>query len=91
MAVLLPNDEVSREQLRGYRIFVWSQDHEHPPHVHVRKGRDYSTWDLRSLKCTESGGFSSSELRSQRKILQEFRDPIARSWHAHWKATKGQG
>ena len=90
MAALLPNDEITREQLRGYRIFVWSQDHEHPPHIHVRKGNEYSTWDLRSLKCTDAGGFSSSELRSQHRLLREFYDQIVRSWHAHWKAKKAQ-
>jgi hypothetical protein len=88
MATLLPNDDVPREKMRGYRIFVWSQDHENPPHVHVRKGKEYSTWDLRSLKCVESGKFSSSQLRSQRKLLQDFYDQIVESWHDHWKNKK---
>ena len=88
MAVLLPNEEVSQAQMRGYRIFVWSQDHENPPHVHVRKGKSYSTWTLRPLKLVDRGEFSSSDIRLQRKLLRDFYDPIVRSFDAHWKAQK---
>lgn len=88
MAVLLPNEEVSQDQMRGYRIFVWSQDHENPPHIHVRKGKDFSTWNLRPLKPIDRGEFSSSDMRLQRKLLLEFYDQIMRSFDAHWKAQK---
>jgi hypothetical protein len=85
MPILLSNDEVSRHQLQGYSVFVWAQDHPHPPHFHVRKGDRYSTWHLHSLDCMHSGGFSSSELRQQRKLLQQFHEHVRRTWHDHWQ------
>jgi hypothetical protein len=63
MPYLLPNDEVSRDQLKGYIIFLWAHDHPHPAHVHIRKGRCRSAWDLSTLRCVHRGNFSSSEIR----------------------------
>ena len=91
MATLLPNDEVPRDALKGYRFFIFSHDHPHPPHVHVGKGRRVSSWDLVELTCAEPDGFNSSELRDQRKILTEHRDAIWRSWNAHWQRQQPRG
>ena len=88
MATLLPNDEVSAGQLHGYRIFIYSHDHPHPPHVHVRKGRLVSSWDLVTTLCIDRGGFSSSEIRLQGRILLQYRDAILRSWNAHWQRQR---
>lgn len=85
MPILLPNQEVSRDQFKGYSVFMWSQDHRHPPHVHVRKGDRYSTWHLLSLDCLDAGEFSSSEVRHQRKLLQQFHEQVIRSWNDHWQ------
>jgi hypothetical protein len=85
MATLLPNDEVTDAALHGYRIFIFSHDHPHPPHVHLRKGRRFSSWDFESLMCISRGGFSSPEIALQRRILTEFQGAIRRSWHAHWE------
>ncbi len=85
MSILFPNEEVSRDQMKGYRIFIWSHDHPHPPHVHLRKGKAYSTWDLRDLTCVNRGEFSSSELRAQAKLLQELHPAVLRSWHGYWQ------
>ena len=90
MPTLLPNDEVSREDLRGYRIFIWSHDHPHPPHVHFRKGKQVSSWDLDSQHCVDEDGFSSSDIRDQAKILTDRRDAILRSWNAHWQRQQQQ-
>jgi hypothetical protein len=85
MATLLPNTEVKRDALKGYRIFIFSHDHPHPPHVHFGKGKRVSSWDLATGAAIEEDGFSSSEIREQRTILTKFRDPIWRAWHAHWQ------
>ena len=85
MATLLPNDEVPRDALKGYRIFIFSHDHPHPPHVHFGKGRQVSSWDLDSATCEDDGGFAASDLRDQRKILVDHQDAIWRSWDAHWQ------
>ena len=85
MAALLPNDEVPRGNLKGYRVFIFSHDHPHPPHVHFGKGRRFSSWDIASNECREEDGFSSPEIREQRKLLVEHRDAILRSWHEHWQ------
>lgn len=84
MATLLPDENISSRQIRGYRIFVFSHDPPHPPHVHVRKGKRFSSWDITLMICVDGGGFSSTELAVQRTILEKYRDVIWRNWHAHW-------
>lgn len=85
MATLLPNDEVPRRALHGYRVFIFSHDHPYPPHVHFGKGRRYSSWDLVTGLCHDEDGFSSSDLRLQATILKAHHDAILRSWHDHWQ------
>ena len=88
MATLLPNEEVAAAQLHGYRVFIYSHDHPHPPHVHFRKATLVSSWDLVTLECIDRGGFSSSEIRLQARILLEYREAIFRSWNAHWQRQR---
>jgi hypothetical protein len=67
-----------------------SHDHPHPPHVHVGKGRQVSSWDLVTATNVDAGGFSSSDLRDQRTILVEHRDAIWRSWNANWQRQQNR-
>jgi hypothetical protein len=90
VATLLPNDEVTRSALHGYRVFIFSHDHPHPPHVHFGKGRRYSSWDLVTIECHNESEFSSVDIREQRRILIEYRDAIWRSWHEHWQRQEGR-
>ncbi len=85
MPILLPNDEVTREALKGYRVFILAHDHPHPAHVHFGKGQRVSKWDLVTGRCPDEDDFSSSEIREPRRMLMEFRDSIWRSWHVHWR------
>ncbi len=85
MPILLPNEEVSRDQLHGYTVFLWAHDHPYPRHIHVKKGRRRSGWNLDTLDCTDKGEFSSSDVREQRKILVEHREALWRSWYAYWE------
>jgi hypothetical protein len=91
VATLLPNAEVSRSALRGYRVFIFSHDHPHPPHVHFGKGRRFSSWDVVTAACIDEDGFSSADIRQQRKMLVEHRDAIVRSWHEHWQRQEVRG
>lgn len=85
MAYLLPNDEVSLDKLKGYLIFLWAHDHPHPKHVHFRKSKRRSGWDLDTEECTDPDGFSLSEITQQSKILKKYRAEIWRAWNAHWE------
>lgn len=89
MATLLPNDDVSRTALRGYRIFIYSHDHPHPPHVHFGKRRRVSAWDLTTRTCRDEDGFSSREIAEQRTLLETYADAIWNSWNAHWQGRQG--
>lgn len=89
MATLLPNAEVTSSELRGYRIFIFSQDHPHPPHVHVGKGKRFSSWNLTSVWCADPDGFSSQELRVQRTIISENIEAIWRTWNDYWQRQQG--
>ena len=72
MATLLPDDRVSRDDLKGHRIFIYSHDHPHPPHVHVGKADRVSDWRLDPLTCLDRDGFSASEIKDQRKLLRDL-------------------
>jgi hypothetical protein len=50
------------QQLKGYRIFIFSHDHPHPPHVHFGKRKRFSSWDLVLLTCVSKDGFWSREI-----------------------------
>ena len=89
MPTLLPNDEVPRDRLQGYRVFIWAHDHPHPPHVHFGKRERVSGWNLGTGRCVDEDGFSASEVREQGKILAEYRGAIVRSWNAHWQRRRG--
>ena len=89
MATLLPNDEVRASALHEYRIFIFSHDHPHPPHIHVGKKGRTSKWDLATLECIYPDGFSSSELRTQRKMMETWQLEIWRAWNAYWEAQHG--
>jgi len=91
MATLLPNEEASAADLHGYRIFIFSHDHPHPPHVHVRKGKRFSSWELTPLRCVNRGSFSAWEIKIQSKILTEHLAAIWRSWNAHWERQNAAG
>jgi hypothetical protein len=85
MATLLPNSRIGSQYLKGYRVFLFSHDHPHPPHVHFGRRKTFSSWDLTRLECTDAGGFTSRELAVQKSLLATYRDEIVRSWHEHWK------
>lgn len=85
MATLLPNDDVPASALHGYRIFIFSHDHPHPPHIHVGKKGRTSKWDLLTLECLSPDGFSSPEIRVQRRILAAMRLEIWSAWNAYWE------
>lgn len=89
MATLLPNEAVTASALRGCRIFIFSHDHPHPPHIHIGKKRRTSKWELAALECIDPDGFSSSELRTQRKMLETWQLEIWRAWNAYWEAQRG--
>jgi hypothetical protein len=74
--------------LKGYRIFIFSHDHPHPPHVHFGKRKRVSSWDLTLKICHEEDGFSATEIREQRRMLIDLQDAIWRSWHEHWQRQK---
>lgn len=84
MARLLPDEHISRDDMRGYRIFIWSEDHPYPPHVHVGRSRRVSDWRIDSLECIDGDGFTSSELRGQHTILRKYL-PIICKFHEHWQ------
>src|SRR5450432_4159450 len=88
MATLLPDAQITRTQLKGYRVFLFSQDHPHPPHVHFGERQRISAWDLTSRACRDEDGFSSREIAEQRTLLVTYADAIWRNWNAYWQAQQ---
>ena len=63
MATLLPNANVTSHQLKGYRVFIFSHDHPHPPHVHFGRKKRFSRWDIQQLICTDPMAFQNPNSR----------------------------
>jgi Domain of unknown function (DUF4160) len=85
MATLLPNANITSHQVKGYRIFIFSHDHPHPPHVHFGRKKRFSSWDIQELICTDRDGFSKSELAVQRELLLQYLNEVLQSWQEHWQ------
>lgn len=90
MATLLPDANITREHLKGYRVFLFSHDHPHPAHIHFGKGTRVSAWDLTLQICRDRDGFSSTEIAEQRRLLKTFAEAILRSWNEHWKKHRSK-
>jgi len=70
--------ELHREN--GYVFYIWSNDHDHPAHVHVEKGGGEADLELQTGKVTWQEGFSGKEVRHIERIFEENTQKIWSGW-----------
>jgi hypothetical protein len=64
-----------------YRFFFFSSDKHEPPHVHVeREARRAKFW-LELVEVESNDGFGARELVRVRRIVEEHREELLRTWH----------
>lgn len=70
--------------LKGYRFFFFSLDRGEPMHIHISKGRGYAEFWIDPIELERSRNFRSHELNEIRKLIEEHKEEIERSWRAHF-------
>lgn len=70
--------------LKGNRFFFFSLDRGEPIHIHVSKGRGYAKFWLDPIELARSRNFRSHELDEIKRLIEENREEIERSWREHF-------
>lgn len=67
-----------------YRFFFYSGDRDEPVHIHAeREGKIAKFW-LDPVRLQKSGGFSPSEIRRIRKIVEERHQKLVEAWNEYF-------
>jgi hypothetical protein len=65
-----------------YRFFFYSSDAREPPHVHVEHDDRSAKFWLDPVRLQRSTGFRPVELQRIRRLVEERRKELLRSWYA---------
>ncbi|HEU0216881.1 MAG TPA: DUF4160 domain-containing protein [Stellaceae bacterium] len=71
----------------GFRFFFYSDEGNprEPPHIHVRaSGSEAKVWLRRGLPHAYNHGFSTTELRRIRSLIEAHREQIEAAWNEHF-------
>lgn len=69
---------------KGYRFFFFSRE-EPRMHVHVYSGRgEAKFWIEPEVALANNMGLSNKELGELKKVIQERKNEIERSWRKHF-------
>ncbi len=64
-----------------YRFFFFSNDKHEPPHVHVEREAKRAKFWLELVEVETNDGFAARELVRVRRIVEEHREELLRTWH----------
>ncbi len=67
----------------GYRFFFFSREGEEPIHVHIESAEKYAKFWLEPLSLAESHGYSRSELKEIRLLIEQNEDLIRTTWNEY--------
>ena len=67
-----------------YRFFFYSSDGNESPHVHVQRDEDIAKLWLSPVRLQSSGGFKPVEVRRIRRLVEQHREELLRSWDAYF-------
>ncbi len=66
-----------------FRYFFYSNEKGEPPHVHVQRERKMAKFWLNPVALAGSKRFSSHELRTIQKQVEENREMLLEAWNEH--------
>lgn len=75
-------------RIRGYRFYVYAEEGNEPPHVHIDKGSGTMKVWLANLSVAFSEGLKPAEIRVGLRLTHEHRKALLESWH-EWQQRKG--
>ena len=67
-----------------YRFFFYSSDGDEPRHVHVERDNAVAKFWLDPLRAEYSVGFSASEIRSIKRMIDENRQTLLEQWNEYF-------
>jgi len=65
-----------------YRFFVYSNEPDEPPHVHVQRDQRLAKYWLEPVVIARSTGFSGRELRKITGMIREHAQAFLEAWYA---------
>ncbi|RMG51188.1 MAG: DUF4160 domain-containing protein [Gammaproteobacteria bacterium] len=66
-----------------YRFFIYSNETEEPPHVHVQRERFLAKFWLNPVSIASPGRFAAHELNAIQRLIEARRDLLLEAWHEH--------
>ena len=70
-------------EVKGYRLFSFSNEAHTDPHIHVEQQGHYAKFWLKPVVLDRSQGFAEKELVSIRRIVEESEALLREKWHEH--------
>jgi hypothetical protein len=67
-----------------YRLFIYSNEGDEPPHVHVRAGGSVAKFCLEPVGYARSRRFAAHELTQVQLLVQEHRTELLRAWNDYF-------
>lgn len=67
-----------------HRFFFFSNEGDEPPHIHVEAGDSYAKYWLDPVQLARSVGYSASELRRLRELVEENQALLEQRWHEYF-------
>ncbi len=66
-----------------FRFYFYSNEKGEPPHIHVQRERYTAKFWLSPVMLAGSKRFSSHELRTIQKYVEENRELLLEAWNEH--------
>jgi hypothetical protein len=67
-----------------YRFFFYAGDRHEPPHIHVERENYTAKFWLDPIRLQQSGGFRRNEITRIRRLVEEYREHLLRSWDEYF-------
>ena len=64
-----------------YRFFVYSQDGDEPPHIHVIRDAATARWWLTPVSLARSHGCRPADLRRMLRLIRSHHYTLLGAWH----------
>lgn len=71
-------------RIASFRFFFYAGDRDEPPHVHVERDNDIAKFWISPVRFQNSTGFSRKEINRIRKLVEENREHLLRSWDEYF-------
>jgi hypothetical protein len=71
-------------RIGNLRFCMYFKDHA-PPHIHVLKAGAEAQFNLLTLECIESRGFTQKALREIQRILSQVEEDLLEVWDDYQK------